>query len=153
MEVLMRTYRVHNGQFAIDVKDPVNASTQNAIDRLQLRKGYAKDVDEIFEAIEEYCAWWTQYELAQLQNTLRAKYPTFNLRVEQTGRSGGWIELTGNWGSVCELSDETTHRKAIINKYIVPFFERRINELLDAWNMIYECKCNETWMLSCCPMT
>lgn len=144
----MRTYGVHNGQFAINVKDPINASTQNAINRLQLHNSYAKDVDERFEAIEEYCAWWTQHELAQLQKTLREKYPTFDLHVEQTGRSGGWIELTGNWGSVCEISDETTHRKDIIKKYIVPFFERRINELLDAWNMIYENMIYETCMLS-----
>ncbi len=134
----MRTYRVHNRQFAINVKNPVNASTQNAIDRLQLHNSYAKGDDERLEVIEEYCAWWTLCEIAQLQKTLRAKYPTFDLQVDQTGRSGGWIELSGNWGSVCELSDETTHRKAIINKYIVPFFERRINELLDAWNMVYE---------------
>lgn len=132
----MRTYRVHNRQFAINVKNPVNASAQNAIDRLH--NSYAKGDDERIEVIEEYCARWTQYELAHLEKTLRAKYPTFDLHVEQTGRSGGWIELTGNWGSVCEISDETTHRKAIINKYIVPFFERRINELLDAWNMIYK---------------
>lgn len=143
----MRTYRVHNRQFAINVKYPVNASTQNAIDRLQLHNSDAKGDDERFEVIEEYCAWWTQNELAQLQKTLRAKYPTFDLHVEQTGRSGGWIELSGNWGSVCELSDETTHRQAIINKYIVPFFERRINELLDAWNMIYK-----TCMLYDCTM-
>jgi len=139
----MRSYDEHNNQFAINVKNPEMATTEDAIESLRVHK--VKDFEQLLEQIDFDMSQWTECNLKNLEISLRNKYPTFDLHVNQTGRSGGWIELTGTWGRIDALEDESTHRQSIINNYIVPTFEKRVNELLSNWNTHMSLLCNSLW--------
>lgn len=122
--------KIHKNQYAYDVKCPEDDDTINLVDQLH---------DDVRDLQLETCGYhmleWSQLAINFIQDVLRAKYPSYDIKIEQTGRSGGWIEIHGIWKNADELREEmSAYKQRIIFNYIFPKFEELVESALKAWN-------------------
>lgn len=129
----MRKIELHNGNFAIDVRFPEYPKnlTSEIMERNQLR---------VYEKVSEW--------LDKLETKLSKRYPSFEIILFWTGKSGGWIEMSGNWYLRNNyVLNETAHRERIIQNYILPMFEDGVNEILrkhyELWDKLQKEENNE----------
>ena len=125
---------VHNGQFAVNVKNPEDNDTSELVNLLY----NLKDADAYIEDIMNWMQKWSAENIANIERKLRKQYPSFDIDVNWTGRSGGWIEITGIWKSEDLLEDVSKHHQNIIKQYILPRFDNMVSNLLKNWNKEYQ---------------
>ena len=132
----MKQIRNHNNQIAINVKGEPSLDFTDAQDAA------------IDENLDWYNIEWCEEAARQcgiVEKNLRKRYPSFDIRVSMAGRSGGWCEMSGNWGPVYEfgsgylvpdnyshaayqdvVGSEHKHNYRILTGFIIPVFENEV---------------------------
>lgn len=116
----MRAIDFHGGNYAIDVKRP----------------RIPDDIpNEVWEENWEYLNSQIEYLLKEKEEEMQRRYPSYDISIEWTGRSGGWFEIKGNWeleqiGHRNYELQENPQRKRIIETYILPSFQKHVDNLM-----------------------
>jgi len=118
-------------QFGIDVKYPEDAKTHELAKKLMDLPNYDESfLSNVSRGMSEWCYEWA----TNAEDILRKRYPSFDLRVYQEGRSGGQMEIRGTWNST-ELENEHPLRRRTIRRYILRAFEDMVNKGLQQYNL------------------
>ena len=136
----MKRIRIHNNQIAINVK------REPSIDFTEAQEAGIRENQDFVDS-----QWWDQVAVQCniVEKYLRKRYPSFDIRVSMAGRSGGWCEMSGNWGAVYEFGSgylvpdnyshaayadevgrEHKNKYRILTGFIIPVFEREVDAAL-----------------------
>lgn len=126
----------HYGQYAIDVKNP---RTPDGV----TEEIYAPGIESLSSTIE--------YLLKEIEADMQKKYPSYDISIHWTGRSGGWFEIHGNWeleqvwrGNKDYELRENPQRKRIIESYILPNFQKMVDGLMTMYYDFWKSEVEQT---------
>ncbi len=145
---MMRQAQLHDNQIAIDVKGEPSLTVTEA------QEEWIKANPDYYDLL---WAEGVEAHRKAIETMLRKRYPSFDVRINIVGRSGGWVELTGNFGPVYynkggyfipdnysharfydAVGDEYKHKARLLNDYIVPRFERLVSVGLTSFKAYME---------------
>lgn len=114
---------IHDGNLAISIKNTETPFNDGIVQRQMF--GRVLTDDECQRILEEELEFNEDFIVAELvawiENTLQYAFPGMEIKVTQTGRSGGWLELTVAW-----VLEPVSSLSVKVNSYMVtigePFF-------------------------------
>jgi hypothetical protein len=114
---------IHDGNLAISIKNTETPFSDRIVQRQMFGRVLTDDeCQKIFEDELDFNNDFTVAELVEwIENALQYAFPGMGIKVTQTGRSGGWLELTGAW-----ILEPASGLGVKVNSYMVtigePFF-------------------------------
>jgi len=125
-----RTVEEHRGKLTICVKDPY--FPEELLDEFEDEQRV-----NIFESNEYNIGEEIASLLGELECKMRKKYPSYDISIEWTGRSGGWFDLIGNW-PMGRFWHVDNRRAKTIDEHIIPYFENGVKHIMDYYHNLWE---------------